>query len=161
MQLFDNRRPNRRPPGCTGREVVCENACHPFKATHKNHVWTLGFAWDVSENGRQLKFLPIVDEYTRECHARHVATSIRSTDVQDILEWLFEEHGMPDHIRCDNGPEPIAYEFRSWLERRGVAPLYIAPASPWENGYGESFIGRFRDEHLDRELFTSVLEAWS
>ena len=135
------------------------NACHRHKATHKNHVWTLDFAWDVTEDGLQLKFLPIVDEYTRECHALQVATSIRSTDVQDLLEQLFEKHGMPEHIRCDNGPELIAHELRTWLERRGVTPLYIAPASPWENGYGESFIGRFRDEHLDRELFTCLLEA--
>ena len=143
----------RRRRGCS------DNACHRLKATHKNHVWTLDFAWDVTEDGRQLKFLPIVDEYTRECHALRVATSIRSTDVQDVLERLFLEHGMPEHIRCDNGPELIAEELKRWLERRGVAPLYIAPASPWENGYGESFIGRFRDEHLDRELFTSVVEA--
>jgi putative transposase len=141
------------------RRGSSDNACHRHKATHKNHVWTLDFAWDVTEDGLQLKFLPIVDEYTRECHALRVATSIRSTDVQDLLEQLFEKHGMPEHIRCDNGPELVAHELRRWLERRGVAPLYIAPASPWENGYGESFIGRFRDEHLDRELFTSVLEA--
>jgi len=135
------------------------NACDRQRATHKNHVWTLDFAWDVTEDERQLKFLPIVDEHTRECLALAVATSIRSTDVQDLLERLFEEHGMPEHIRCDNGPELIADELQRWLKRRGVAPLYIAPASPWENGYGESFIGRFRDEHLDRELFTSLEEA--
>jgi transposase InsO family protein len=143
----------RRRRGCS------DHACHRLKATHKNHVWTLDFAWDVTEQGRQLKFLPVVDEYTRECHAILVATSIRSTDVQDLLERLFREHGMPEHIRCDNGPELVAEELRTWLERRGVVPLYIAPASPWENGYGESFIARFRDEHLDRELFTSVIEA--
>jgi transposase InsO family protein len=143
----------RRRRGCS------DNACDRRKATHKNHVWTLDFAWDVTEQGRQLKFLPVVDEYTRECHALVVATSIRSTDVQDVLERLFQEHGMPEHIRCDNGPELVAHELRRWLERRAVAPLYIAPASPWENGYGESFISRFRDEHLDREMFTSVLEA--
>ena len=139
------------------RRGSSKNACHRHKATHKNHVWTLDFAWDVTEEGLQLKFLPIVDEYTRECHALRVATSIRSKDVQDLLERLFEIHGMPKHIRCDNGPELIARELRDWLERCGVAPLYIAPASTWENGYGESFIGRFRDEHLDRELFTSLL----
>ncbi len=66
---------------------------------------------------------------------------------------------MPEHIRCDNGPELTAHELERWLHRRDVAPLYIAPASPWENGYGESFIGKFRDEHLNRELFTSLLES--
>ena len=141
------------------RRGSSDNACHRHRATHKNHVWTLDFVWDVTEHGRQLKFMPVVDEYTRECHAIAVGTSIRSTDIQDLLERLFLEHGMPAHIRCDNGPELIARELRHWLERRAVAPLYIAPASPWENGYGESFIGRLRDEHLDRELFTSLLEA--
>jgi len=108
------------------RRGSSKNACHRHKATHKNHVWTLDFAWDVTEEGLQLKFLPIVDEYTRECHALRVATSIRSKDVQDLLERLFEIHGMPAHIRCDNGPELIARELRDWLESRGVAPLYIA-----------------------------------
>ena len=136
-----------------------ENACDRRKPTRRNDVWTLDFAWDVTEQGRQLKFLPIVDEYTRECLAILVDTSIKSTDMQDLLERLFDEHGMPKHIRCDNGPEMTAGELRRWLKRRGVAPLFIAPASPWENGYGESFIGRLRDEHLDRELFTSLLEA--
>lgn len=143
----------RRRRGCSA------NACDRRRATHKNHVWSLDFAWDVTEQGRQLKLLAVVDEFTRECHALPVSTSIRSTDVQDLLERLFAEHGMPEHLRCDNGPELIADELQQWLARRGVAPLYIAPASPWENGYGESFIGRLRDEHLDRELFTSILEA--
>jgi len=136
-----------------------ENACDRRKAMHRNDVWTLDFAWDVTEQGRQLKFLPIVDEFTRECLAIQVGTSIKSTDMQDLLERLFEEHGEPKHIRSDNGPEMTAQELRRWLGRRGVGPLFIAPASPWENGYGESFIGRLRDEHLDRELFTSLLEA--
>ena len=135
------------------------NSCFRHRAEHRNEVWTLDFAWDVTEDGRQLKFLPVVDEYTRQCHGLRVATSIPSCQVQDFLEELFEEHGAPRHIRCDNGPELVAHELRAWLERRGVEPLYIAPGSPWENGYGESFIGRFRDEILDRELFTSLLEA--
>ena len=148
------KRARKRLQGTSG-----ENACDRRKAMHRNDVWTLDFAWDVTEQGCQLKFLPIVDEFTRECLAISVATSIKSTDIQDLLERLFEEYGMPNHIRCDNGPEMTAEELRRWLKRRGVAPLFIAPASPWENGYGESFIGRLRDEHLDRELFTSLLEA--
>mgnify|MGYP001819969915 FL=1 len=135
------------------------NACHRRRATRRNEVWTLDFVWDVTEHGQRLKFLAVVDELTRECHAILAGTSIRSTDVQDLLERLFREHGRPDHLRCDNGPELIAYELRRWLQRREVAPLYIEPGSPWENGYGESFIGRLRDELLDRELFTSLLEA--
>ncbi len=66
---------------------------------------------------------------------------------------------MPEHIRYDNGPELSGHELERWLHRRDVAPLYIPRASPWENGYGESFIGKFRDQHLDRGLFTSLLES--
>jgi putative transposase len=135
------------------------NACHRHRATHKNHVWTLDFVWDVTEDGRQLKFLAVVDEYTRESLAIRVDRSIRSLDVQELLEGLFAEHGVPAHLRSDNGPELIAEDLRGWLKRRGVAPLFIEPGSPWENGYGESFIGRLRDEHLNLEMFRSLLEA--
>lgn len=143
----------RRRLGCS------ENACHRHRATHKNHVWTLDFVWDVTELGRQLKFLAVVDEHTRECHAILVSRSIRALDVVELLEKLFAEHGVPGHLRVDNGPEFLAEELRSWLRRRGVTSLFIAPGSPWENGFGESFIGRLRDELLNRELFTSLLEA--
>lgn len=135
------------------------HGCDRLKAMHPNHVWTLDFAWDVTDQGRRLKFLPVVDEYTRECHAILVGTSIRSTALQDLLERLFAAHGEPAHIRSDNGPEMTAHELRKWLERRGVKPLCIEPGSPWQNGYGESFIGRLKDEHIDRELFTSLQEA--
>jgi len=143
----------RRRLGCSA------NACHRRRATHKNHVWTLDFVWDVTEDGHQLKFLAIVDEYTRESLAIQVARSIRSLEVQELLEGLFAEHGAPAHLRCDNGPELIADDLQTYLRRRCVAPLFIEPGSPWENGYGESFIGRLRDEHLNLELFTSLLEA--
>jgi len=143
----------RRRLGCSA------NACHRHRATHKNHVWTLDFVWDITEDGHQLKFLAVVDEFSRESHAIHVARSIRSIDVIELLEALFAEHGVPAHLRFDNGPEFIAEALRAWLKRRGVATLFIEPGSPWENGYGESFIGRLRDEHLNLELFTSLLEA--
>ena len=143
----------RRRLGCSA------NACHRHRATHKNHVWTLDFVWDVTKDGHQLEFLAVVDEYSRESHAIRVARSIRSIDVVELLEALFAEHGVPEHLRLDKGPEFIAEALRAWLKRRGVATLFIEPGSPWENGYGESFIGRLRDEHLNLELFTSLLEA--
>lgn len=136
-----------------------KNGCSQFRAERRNHVWSLDFAWDVTEGGTVLKFLVVIDEFTRECHATLVARSIRSTDVQDLLDKLFMRHGTPEHIRCDNGSEFIAHDLGVWLAGRSVAPLFIAPGSPWENGYGESFISKFRDEHLDCELFVSVLEA--
>jgi transposase InsO family protein len=135
------------------------HACDRLPATGRNDVWTMDFAWDVTEDGRQLKFLAVVDEYTRECHAIEVDRSIRATDVQDILGRLFVGHGIPRQIRQDNGPEFIADGLRAWLRRRGVKSLFIQPGSPWENGQGESFIGRLRDEFLDREVFASLLEA--
>jgi len=119
----------------------------------------MDFAHDKTESGESLKILAIVDEYTREGLALTVAKSLRATDVVDVLEELFLERGIPDHVRSDNGPEFIARDLREWLGRRDVSPLYIEPGCPWENGYGEAFIGRVRDEQLDRELFTSILEA--
>jgi transposase InsO family protein len=136
-----------------------DGGCIRLRAERRNHVWSMDFAHDRTESGKPLKILAIVDEYTREGLALAVAKNLRASDVIDVLEGLFRERGMPEHVRSDNGPEFIAHELREWLGRRDVAPLYIAPGSPWENGYGEAFIGRVRDEKLDRELFTSLVEA--
>lgn len=136
-----------------------EQGCVRKKAERPQHVWSLDFAHDRTENGRPLKILAVVDEYTRVGLALEVRRSITAAGVIDVLEQLFAEHGMPEHIRSDNGPEFIAKELRDWLGRRGVAPLYIEPGSPWENGFGESFIGRYRDEVLDVEIFTTLLEG--
>ena len=136
-----------------------DQGCVRHRAERPNHVWSMDFAFDRTETNQTLKILIVVDEYTRECLAIDVAPSIRAEDALSVLERLFVARGMPEHVRSDNGPEFVAHELRGWLRRREVAPLYIAPGSPWENGYGESFIGRMRDEVLDRELFTSVLEA--
>ena len=118
-----------------------ENGCIRREATGRNDVWTLDFVFDVTEDGRTLKMLAVVDEHTRECHAVQVARSIKAVDVIDLLERLFLEHGTPRHLRCDNGPEFVAEALRAWLGRRSVEALFIEPGSPWENGYGESFIG--------------------
>lgn len=129
------------------------------RAEHKDHVWCYDFVHDQTVDGRPLKFLTIEDEYTRECLALEVARSIRAVDVIEVLRYLFEVRGRPEHIRSDNGPEFVARVIRQWLMESGVGPLYIEPGAPWENAFGESFNGRFRDEVLDRELFTSVVEA--
>ena len=114
---------------------------------------------DQTEDGRRLKMLPIVDEYTRECLEIEVSRSLTAEDVVGVLGRLFAERGEPQYIRSDNGPEFIAEVVKQWLRESGVKTLYIEPGSPWENAYSESFNSRFRDELLDRELFTSVLEA--
>jgi transposase InsO family protein len=129
------------------------------RALHKEHVWAWDFIHDRTEDGRALKWLSIVDEFTRECLALEVRRSFTSGDVIDVLRELFAIRGAPMHIRSDNGPEFIARAIGSWLESAQVQTLYIEPGAPWENGYAESFHGRLRDELLEAELFTCLAEA--
>jgi putative transposase len=103
--------------------------------------------------------LTLLDEYTRECLAVHVAWSIRAADVITVVEAAMARFGVPEHLRSDNGPEFIAYAIQDWLKSKGVKTIYITPGSPWENAYIESFHGKLRDECLNRELFGSLLEA--
>ena len=135
------------------------NACFVKKAEFMNHVWTYDFIEDRTEDGRKLKFLTVLDEWTRESPAIEVDRSITSKDVISVLEYLFAVRGAPQFIRSDNGPEFIADAIKKWLVDKEVGTLYIEPGSPWENGYIESFHGRFRDELLNREVFYSVKEA--
>jgi len=138
----------------------------PRAAQHANHVWTYDFVHDRCENGRKLKILTVVDEFTRECHKVHVATRISSRNLIAVLEELLALHGVPMFIRSDNGPEFVARELKHWLRERGSATHYIEPGSPWQNGYGESFNGKFRDECLNMEVFhhpdhaRAVAELW-
>ena len=114
---------------------------------------------DATEDGRRLKIMPIVDEYSRECLALETERSITAKDVVEILDRLFSERGEPDYIRSDNGPEFVAEAIRRWLASSGVGSLYIEPGAPWENAYSETFISRLRDELLDREVFANLKEA--
>ncbi|HIK93908.1 MAG TPA: transposase, partial [Planctomycetes bacterium] len=114
---------------------------------------------DRTEDGRQLRLLAVIDEYTRECLAIEVARSFTAQDVLGVLQYLFAVRGTPQHIRSDNGPEFVAAVIRDWLRRSDVGPLFIAKGSPWENGYVESFNGKLHDELLNRELFLSMEEA--
>lgn len=136
-----------------------ENGCVRHRAEHKDHVWAWDFVHDRTVKGRPLKWLSIVDEYTRECLALDVNHRMKAEDVLDVLAELFVLRGIPRHIRSDNGPEFVAQTIRRWLKQAGVATLYIEPGSPWENAYAESFHSRFRDEVLNRELFTHLAEA--
>ena len=114
---------------------------------------------DHTHNKVKFRILNVIDEYTRECLAVKVARRLTSRDVIEVLTDLFIEHGIPVHIRSDNGSEFTAKRVRQWLQRLQVRPLYIEPGSPWENGYIESFNGRMRDELLNREIFYSLKEA--
>jgi transposase InsO family protein len=129
------------------------------RAEHKDHVWCVDFIHDTDERDRPLKWLSVVDEYTRECLALEIDRSITAADVVNVLTDLFMIRGVPVHIRSDNGPEFVASAIGHLAEITGVENLYVAPGSPWENGYAESFHGRLRDELLNAELFADVLEA--
>ena len=109
--------------------------------------------------GRSLKWLSIVNEYTRERLALEVDRGMTSEDVLDVLRDLFVIRGVPKYIRSDNGPEFIAQAIRQFLSSAGVGTLYIEPGSPWQNGYAESFHSRLRSELLDAEIFENVREA--
>lgn len=117
------------------------------------------FVSDQTHDGRKMKILKIVDEYSRECLVSFVSRRIRSIDIIFILADLFLKHGVPKHIRSDNGPEFIAKELVKWFKTLSVQPLFIEPGSPWENGYIESFNARMRDELLNGEIFYTLIEA--
>jgi putative transposase len=136
-----------------------ENSCTRRRAERPNHVWSYDFIHDQTADGRGLKLLPVVDEYTRECLTIEVERHLTANDVVSTLEYLFEVRGEPEHIRSDNGPEFIAEVVRDWLGRRGAKTLFIEPGSPWENAYSETFNSRLRDEILDREVFETLKEA--
>lgn len=136
-----------------------ENSCSRRTPTRVNEVWTIDFVMDQTQDGRRLKILPIIDEFSRCCHSILVGRSLTGTNVLVELERLMTIHGAPGFIRCDNGPEFIASAVLGFLAQAGVETLFIAPGSPWENGYAESFMSRFRDELLNLEVFSSRREA--
>lgn len=130
-----------------------------LSAARPGHVWSYDFVFDTTENGRVLKMMPVVDEFTRECHTILVGRSIKATDAAREIRRLVKQHGAPDYIRSDNGPEFVAKALREELKSLGVGTRYIDPGSPWQNAYVESFNARLRDELLDRELFGNMPEA--
>ena len=135
-----------------------ENACHRKRSEHYNHVWSYDFVTERLENGRKVRLLVVIDEFTRECLALDAARSFKGKDVVEVLRYLFAVRGCPKYIRSDNGPELVSEAVQKWLRKTGVDTLYIAPGSPWENGYVESFNSRLRDEFLNRELFLHIDE---
>ena len=142
-----------------GRLWLNDGSCIRLRPQHRDHVWAYDFVMTRTHDGRAVRMLTLVDEFTRECLAIDVARRLNSEDVLERLAWLFVTRGVPEHIRSDNGPEFTARAVRRWLKRIGVRTLFIEPGSPWENGYVESFNGKLRDELLDRELFYTLTEA--
>ena len=135
-----------------------DNACHRKRPEHYNHIWSYDFVTERLENSRKVRLLVVLDEFTRECLALDVAKSFKGNDVVEVLRYLFAVRGCPDYIRSDNGPEFVSKAVKKWLEVSQVKTLYIAPGSPWENGYVESFNSKLRDELLNRELFLHIDE---
>jgi putative transposase len=131
----------------------------PVLAKYPNHAWTYDFMEDSCFNGKRLRLLTVVDEYTRESLAIHVDTSVPSSQVKTVLQILFIIRGVPTYLRSDNGSEFIAKLIQDWLKEKGVKTKYIEPGKPWQNPFGESFNGRFRDECLNQEVFYSIPDA--
>ena len=147
------RQPKRR------RLWLNDGSCIRLRAERPNHVWSYDFVDGRTSDGRKLRFLNIIDEFTRECLSIDVARNLTSEDVLCRLTELFIIWGLPGYIRSDNGSEFTANVVRQWLAWLEVKTLFIEPGSPWENGYIESFNGKFRDEFLNRELLDTLLEA--
>jgi transposase InsO family protein len=142
-----------------GRLWLNDGSCIRLRPERPNHVWAYDFVEDRTYDGRKFRMLTVIDEFTRECLAITVARSLKSDDVLATLTDLFADRGPPEHVRSDQGPEFIATAVKAWLGRLGVKTLYIEKASPWENGYNESFNGKLRDELLNPEVFYTLAEA--
>ena len=141
-----------------GRLWLNDGSCVRLRPERRNHVWAYDFVMVRTYDGRPVKILTLIDEFTRECLALRAARRLRSDDVLQCLTELFTWRGVPEHIRSDNGSEFTARAVRRWLERVGTKTLFIEPGSPWENGYKESFNGKLRDEFLNREVFYTLQE---
>jgi putative transposase len=136
-----------------------DGSCVRLRPQHRDHVWSYDFVYARTHDGRPLRMLTLIDEFTRECLAIDVERRLTSEQVLERLSDLFVRRGVPQYIRSDNGPEFTALKVREWLERVDVQTLFIEPGSPWENGYIESFNGKLRDELLNGEIFETLLEA--
>jgi len=149
--------PKRQPK--RGRLWFNDGSCIRLRACHRNHVWSYDFVAARTHDGRKLRMLTVIDEFTRECLAIPVERNLGSDDVLFTLTALFVERGPPEYIRSDNGAEFTAHAVREWLAKLQVKTLFIEPGSPWENGYNESFNGKLRDEFLNGEIFYTLKEA--
>jgi len=138
---------------------ISTTAADRLRAERPNHVWALDFQHDATSDGRELKFLNVVDEFTREALAIEVERSIDAEETVAVLGRLASERGAPANLRADNGPELTAAVLREWCERGSTGTAYIEPGSPWQNPYVESFNARMRDELLNTEVFACLEEA--
>ena len=138
---------------------LTDGSCIRLRPEEPNHVWSYDFVHGRTHDGRSLRLLTLIDEFTRRCLAIRVARRLNSHDVIETLGECMLNYGVPEHVRSDNGAEMTAKRVRRWLQKLGAKPLFIEPGSPWENGYCESFNGKLRDECLNGEIFYSLREA--
>jgi transposase InsO family protein len=143
----------RLAPGTSANSIVRRRAERP------HHVWSFDFCHDRTVDARPLKIFSVIDEFTRRCLAIRAEHRLTGADVVKVLKKLIRLHGVPEHVRCDNGPEFVCAAVCGWTSRVKIGTLYIEPASPWENGITESYHSRLRDELLDREEFASLRQA--
>ena len=141
------------------RRKIHTGAGRTFTASGPNQVWAYDFVHDTCANGQAIKALTVVDEWTRECLAIEVATSLTAERVIAVLERLFAQYGTPQILRSDNGPEFIARALKVWALLKHSDTATIEPGKPWQNGSIESFNGTFRRECLNAELFAHLREA--
>ena len=146
--------PRKRP-----RRRIAGGRPRPLPATGAGYLWAYDFVFDTCANGQQLKCLTVIDEYTRECLAIHVAGSLRSRHVIDVLSRLVSIYGAPKYLRSDNGPEFVSKAILKWLTDANIGTAFIDPGKPWLNGMNESFNGKFRDECLNMQWFKNRIDA--
>jgi putative transposase len=149
--------PHKQPK--RGRLWLADGSCIRLRPEHRNHVWSYDFVEDRTHDGRKFRMLNVIDEYSRQCLAIRVRRRFTAGHVVEVLSELMILHGTPEHIRSDQGPEFVAKAVQDWIAQIGAKTAYIEKASPWENGYCESFNSKLRDELLDREIFYSLREA--
>lgn len=142
-----------------GQLWLNDGSCIRLRPEYPGHVWAYDFVEGRTHDGRKFRILTIIDEASRECLALIVARQLKHEDVLAALADLFIARGSPTNIRSDNGSEFMTMAVQKWLAQVGANTLYITPASPWENGYNESFNGSLRDELLNGEIFYSLAEA--
>ena len=148
------------------RSWLADGSCVRRRAERPNHVWSYDFVFDRTHDGRPIRMLVIVDEFTRECLAIDVAGGIRSGRVIEVLSKLISVRGAPVYLRSDNGPEFVSRAVLQWLHAAGIETAPIDPGKPWQNGMNESFNGKFRDECLGMQWFKNridakvVIESW-
>lgn len=142
-----------------GRKRALGQRVVPIPLIRKNQEWSLDFVHDATADGRRIRLLTIVDDFTRENLAIVVETSLNGKRVRDELEKVIEIRGIPGRILSDNGTEFTSTTILRWCNERGVKWDYIQPGKPYQNGYIESFNGKLRDECLNENWFTSLKEA--